>query len=148
MSHQNQEDHVYNYIEHSHDDHISHFKSSEPTENQGSKNKKPRKIQKPADDHSYEHLRRDGRKKQRAPERLEMAQSEVNNQQTRSCKMPPWWGWLIIVIGIGILCVMATLSRVSNSFKCKQELLPTSNHILNAIIKILNVITNTLGQMT
>ena len=109
MSHQNQEDHVYNYIEHSHDDHTSHYQSSEATENQGSKTKKPRKNQKPADDHAYEHLRRDGRKNQQAPERFEMAHSEGNNQKTKSGKLPPWWGWLIIVIGIGILCVVATL---------------------------------------
>ena len=109
MSYQNQEEHVYDSIENSHDDHISHYQSSDPTANQDSKTKKSRKNKKPEDHHAYEHLRRDGRKKQRAPERLEMADSEGNNQKTRSCKLPPWWGWLIIVIGIGILCVLATL---------------------------------------
>ena len=59
--------------------------------------------------HEYQHLQRGKTMSDRVPERLQMAGPEPKRSQKKSCRCPPWWGWLIIVLGIVLICVMATL---------------------------------------
>ena len=59
--------------------------------------------------HEYEHLQRGKNITERVPERLQMASPEQTRPEKRSCRRPPWWGWLIIVLVAVLLCVMVTL---------------------------------------
>ena len=64
------------------------------------------------DEHKYEELERPSQTR----ERMEMEANDGHNN--KSCRMPPWWGWLIIVIGLLILCAVIVSTVVFLTSKC------------------------------
>ena len=56
----------------------------------------------PADIHRYEHLRG-------PPKSLQIMEPERTPPSKSCCRLPPCWGWLLIIIGISLLCVMVAL---------------------------------------
>ena len=77
--------------------------------------------------HQYEHLDRGGRNTGRVPEPLEMAESEERKQSKKSCSQPPWWGLLLIILGIGILCTLVTLLVILFPNKTSPERMPAAS---------------------
>ena len=64
------------------------------------------------DEHKYEQLQRP----RPTRERMEMEASDGHNR--KCCRMPPWWGWLLIVIGLLILCAVIVSMAVFLTSKC------------------------------
>ena len=56
----------------------------------------------PAVIHQDEHLRG-------PPKPLQIMESERAPPPKSCCRLPPCWGWLLIIIGISLLCVMVAL---------------------------------------
>ena len=56
----------------------------------------------PAEIRRYEHLKR-------PPKSLQIMEPERAPPPKSCCRLPPCWGWFIIIIGISLLCVMVAL---------------------------------------
>ena len=78
------------------------------------------------DEHKYEQL---GRPRP-TRERMEMEASDGHIR--KGCRMPPWWGWLLIVIGLLILCavIVSMVIFLTSKYHQYQGLSLSSQNIL------------------